>query len=96
MLYIVSVQIYYFSFQFFFVDVFSLSCAFFAPLFGADFSSLFYDVFAPFDIASFQLFVVDVFVQPYALFLDSAQITDRLGRYSFIAVDPFLTIIKGI
>ncbi len=30
--------------------------------------------------------------QPYALFLDSAQITDRLGRYSFIASDPFLTM----
>ncbi|MBG7609500.1 MAG: aminodeoxychorismate synthase component I [Anaerolineae bacterium] len=32
--------------------------------------------------------------QPYALFLDSAQITDRLGRYSFIAADPFLTMIS--
>ncbi|MEN8172603.1 MAG: aminodeoxychorismate synthase component I [Chloroflexota bacterium] len=30
--------------------------------------------------------------EPHALFLDSAQITDRLGRYSFIAVDPFLTM----
>jgi para-aminobenzoate synthetase component 1 len=30
--------------------------------------------------------------QAYALFLDSAQITDRLGRYSFIAADPFLTM----
>jgi len=30
--------------------------------------------------------------EPYALFLDSAQTTDRLGRYSFIAANPFLTM----
>jgi len=30
--------------------------------------------------------------QPYALFLDSAQTTDRIGRYSFIAANPFLTM----
>lgn len=28
----------------------------------------------------------------HAILLDSAQITDRLGRYSFIAADPFLTL----
>ncbi len=39
-------------------------------------------------LAAFSLFSE----QPYALFLDSAQITDRLGRYSFIAIDPFLTM----
>ena len=31
---------------------------------------------------------------PYAVFLDSAQVLERLGRYSFIAADPFRTLVS--
>lgn len=30
--------------------------------------------------------------EPYSIFLDSALVDDRLGRYSFIAADPFQTL----
>ena len=31
---------------------------------------------------------------PYAIFLDSAQVLERLGRYSLIAADPFRTMVS--
>ena len=30
--------------------------------------------------------------EPFAIFLDSSLLGDRQGRYSYIAVDPFLTL----